>query len=245
MATADPGLARVPLGVDGCKGGWLVIGWTHPTLTWRMLRLDELHHAFDSGTRTWIDVPIGLPDSTSFRECDFLARRALPKGYASSVFNPPTRASLEAPSYVNASEANAVACGKKLSKQAWFLVPRIRLADRLLRRQPELHDRVFEAHPELSFAQLSGGRSLPKKHTAEGLSERLALLEAQHPNVPATFSEIIGTLRRYEAGQDDVVDAMVLAWGASMMAQGGRWRSLPADAPLDSAGVPQRIVFAG
>ncbi len=44
--------------------------------------------------------------------------------------------------------------------------------------QPELQDRVVECHPELAFARLAGSPLARSKHTADGVAERVTLLEA-------------------------------------------------------------------
>ena len=69
------------------------------------------------------------------RKCDIEARRRLgPRG--SSVFPTPVRLSLEAVNYTAACLASYESCGKRLSKQAFALVPRIREVDEILALGP-------------------------------------------------------------------------------------------------------------
>jgi len=206
-----------------------------------LIETDAIGSAFESSSPLWIDMPIGVPSREASRTCDRAVRKLLPSGYAATVFNPPVRAALDVPTYAEACTASEEACGKRLSKQTWFLVPKIRSLDRALRLHPD-PDQVFEAHPELSWAALAHPHVLPKKHTEEGLYQRRSLLAALHSQAGDLFEEIVGTLRRYEAGVDDVLDAMVLAYGAAQAASGGAVQVVPTSPARDDCGRLMRIV---
>ncbi len=104
-AAAPVGTASAPLevsvpvlGVDGCAAGWvgavLVPGAPRPRVVVAPTidLLVETVRADVDVLVVGIDIPIGLPDSST-RQADVLARRALP-GRASSVFTTLTRACL-------------------------------------------------------------------------------------------------------------------------------------------------------
>jgi predicted RNase H-like nuclease len=95
-------------------------------------------------------------------------------------------------------------------------LPRIQEVDQLLIRRPELAGRVFEAHPEVSFALMHGGEPLPapkkvkgRRH-ALGLECRRQILEGQ--GFSAAF---LGAPPPGGAALDDLYDACACAWSAS------------------------------
>ena len=167
------------LGVDGCPGGWAVaeldVECGQVVAIRREVSIGTVIGAVaaDEVAVAAIDMPIGLPD-TGPRACDREARRLLGRR-GSSVFPTPMRVTLEADGYSRACELSFAACGKKLSKQAWNLVPKIAEIDRAL--PGELTDRVVEAHPELGFLRLVGAVLAPKA-SPEGRSARATALRA-------------------------------------------------------------------
>src|SRR2546423_6595600 len=78
-----------------------------------------------------------------------------------AVSPPPIRPMLAARSHAEASAVRRRVEGKGVSIQAWAIVPKIREADRLLRRHPSYRPIVHEAHPEVCFALLNGGGPPP------------------------------------------------------------------------------------
>ena len=164
-------------GVDGCRAGWLRIERKAndklEAATFSSAELFATAREFDVLT---IDIPIGLTD-TGRREVDTQARRLLgPR--ASSVFPAPVRAALDGVAYVDACERSFVACGKKLSKQTFAILPKIREVDIALRGSRQLQAGVREVHPEVCFYFLNSAQPMlyPKK-SVEGALERLKLLE--------------------------------------------------------------------
>jgi predicted RNase H-like nuclease len=163
-------------GVDGCRAGWVVViaSANDDPL---MLRSVEVAASFKDVLASTIvcaavavDIPIGLSDGPP-RRADLLARGLLAPKRSSSVFPPPLRAVLRCDDYREACDRSAAICGKRLSKQAFNITPKIREADNALR--PSDQSRVVEAHPELAFRRLNSGRPLThNKKTAAGASER-------------------------------------------------------------------------
>ena len=155
-----------------------------------------------------IDIPIGLA-ARARRACDGEARRLLgPR--RSSVFPAPVRSVLGAATHDEACATSRHACGRGISCQVFNILGKIRQVDLLV--SPLLQARLFEMHPELSFATLAGAPMRSSKHTAEGRAERAAALRdafGDTPRLAALVDAVPSGARR-----DDVLDAMVGAWTA-------------------------------
>lgn len=157
-----------------------------------------------------IDIPIGLPN-TAPRDLEFQARQLL-AGKSSSVFSVPCRDAVYAENYSRACQINQERFGKKLSVQSWNICGKIRQVDKTLRDSPALAHRVYESHPELAFKLLNGEPLLFSKKTAEGLQERLQILQRFMPNARDWFAAALTAHPRKQLARDDIVDAMVLMW---------------------------------
>ena len=121
-----------------------------------------------------IDIPIGLTLAGP-RPTDSAAR-ALLGPRASSVFPAPVRAALDAVSYQDASDRSFAVHGKRLSKQTFAILPKIREVDIALRCRPRDAERVREVHPEVSFSVLNNDEPMVHpKRTGLGFTERLTL----------------------------------------------------------------------
>ena len=105
-----------------------------------------------------VDIPIGLPERAGpgGRAAENAVRPLL-GARQSSVFSVPSRAALAAADY---GEACRIAFAsseppRKVSKQLFMLVPKIREVDACLRDDAEAAGRVFEVHPEVAFWRLT------------------------------------------------------------------------------------------
>lgn len=231
------------IGVDGCRAGWLGARLGQDS-SWEIRvfdSIDALWAAWDDGVTTvLVDVPIGLPEASSARACDAAARAYLRAPRASSVFNPPTRAALHASSWAESARLNERACGKRISRQTWGLVPKIREVDAFLRADTARQDRLREAHPEVLFQVLNEGISLTHgKKSSDGRAERLGILETFEADARAHFGAAAERYRRSEAHLDDILDAM----GAALVAaRAPELESWPARPPRDAAGLRCEIV---
>lgn len=198
-------------GLDGCRSGWVMA--TVPLRATGPLRLELVDDPRDIVRRleagilaaAAIDIPIGLATSAP-RRCDIEARRLL-GARRSSVFPAPARSVLGAESYDEACARSALACGKKISRQLFNILPKIEQVDALV--TPQRQARLFEMCPELSFAVLTGAPMRANKRTALGRAERATALET-------VFGDIKGLARRPLPGTapDDVFDALIGAWTA-------------------------------
>ncbi len=188
------------LGVDGARGGWLVVIRRGERLAAQLLPSITEVLALPAA-QIAVDMPLGLADAGQ-RACDVAARRLLPPGRRSSVFAPPRRYMLGC-DYAAANAAGRAREGVGLSRQAWHLSPRIAELDQAV--SPAAQARVAESHPELVFHRLNGWHALPRKTTAEGRQARLALLDdAGLPDARPLLAQFPG--RR--AKPDDVLDAV-------------------------------------
>ena len=116
------------IGVDGCRDGWFYFRSDSDVISSGVAgNFAGLVEGLPPGSRVFIDIPIGLIDSGSDgRECDRLARRALGSPRSSSVFSAPAFPMLAATSYEEAKRKSDQAIGKKLSRQAFAIVPKIK-----------------------------------------------------------------------------------------------------------------------
>lgn len=97
-----------------------------------------------------------------------------------------------------------------ISAQAWALRGRILEAASVIRDV-----RLIEAHPELSFAEMTGAPIAFPKRTWNGLAARLHALNAHGIAFPDAIDGSGGSLP-----PTDLVDAAAVAWTASRAARG-------------------------
>jgi len=213
-----PGATRPAwaMGLDGCKAGWAAVmvdmnGLEAP----RTALFATLREALDTGAQIIaVDMPVGLADGPDGRGCEPAVRRILGARRA-SLFTPPLRPALAARDYQEALALNRAAGGPGLSVQCWNLFAKLREVDEAL--TPALQSCVFEAHPETSFAVISGAPALHTKKTRPGREERLALL-AREGLETALFEP--HPFARSLAAPDDLVDAGLCALTALRIAAG-------------------------
>jgi predicted RNase H-like nuclease len=226
----------VVAGLDGCRGGWLMVRldtWSRQISvdfapTWQALDFSGLALAA-------VDMPIGLTD-TGPRACDLAARALLPRGRRSSVFAPPRRYMLACRSWESAQAEGRRREGVGLSKQSWNLIAKIAEIDRHI--GPGDQERLREAHPELIFHNLNGWQELASKKTPEGAGRRRAIL-AHHG---IDFASDEPKTPRSLAGADDLMDAAACALAAERILGGGGCR-LPPDPPRDRRGLRMEIQY--
>lgn len=232
------------LGIDGCRAGWIAISLDEDNAGYWLLESQQvLGDYFEEYDRIFIDVPIGLTEEQYVRECDQELREVLGPGYQSSVFSPPIRPALHAPTYAEASMTSFEATGKKVTLQSWNITPNIRAVDQYLQNDESLRDKIFESHPELLFQKLNGGNSiLQKKATKKGIRHRLGLLKEKSPFADDFFRDIKEEYRRNQVDEDDIVDAMVLALYAQYSLD-QEMKTLPEEPPTDSTGLPMAIHY--
>lgn len=105
---------------------------------------------------------------------------------------------------------------------------------------PDLQDRVFEVHPEVSFCSLADMPMTHRKTGHAGFDERKALLETATRMTLPTRTEAFALAR--PARPDDILDAIVTAWTAKRLVDGVAGR-LPNTPESDSNGLRTEIVY--
>jgi predicted RNase H-like nuclease len=238
-------------GVDGCPAGWMVVfarvneGEGSGELRLCVLpRFADILCADEAPAVIAVDIPIGLPAQAGRggRAAENMVRPLLGERQ-SSVFSVPSRAALERTDY---REACAVALAtsqppRKISKQLFMIVPKIREVDACLRDEPAAAPRVFEVHPELAFWRLNGARALaePKKVKGRchepGLALRRRLLVAAGLPTAVVHSE-----PPRGAGADDLLDALACAAVARRI-HAGTARPFPDPPERDAFGLPMAM----
>jgi predicted RNase H-like nuclease len=192
------------LGLDGFRYGW-VAAWID----------DRGAHGFDYApdlprllsmpyARAMIDMPIGLRRS-GYRDCDLRARELI----GAAVFLG-ARRDLWTFADMACANRHYWQCGDKgVSAQLWNIRDKMKEVDNIM--TPERQATTGEAHPELIFWNLAGGRKLAPKTTAEGRDQRVRLLIARG------FARLKTWLMlRHGTGmrQDDLIDACACAVAA-------------------------------
>lgn len=231
------------MGIDGCRAGWVAtVRPLHGGPAQRLVT-DDLAQllTLPDLVAVAIDMPIGLPDEIGPEgRGPEKALRPLLGARQSSVFSVPSRACVEEEDYAAANRASLATSTppRKVSKQSFYLFPKIRALDALLRANPAFIGRVHECHPEGAFMAMNGMTPLrePKKlkgqvHEA-GIAERRALLVDVAGFDPAFLSE-----RAPGTGLDDCLDACACAWSAQRIAQ-GEALAFPRDYGCDRFGLP-------
>jgi predicted RNase H-like nuclease len=228
-------------GADGCKAGWICLV--------RQLETGAIEaHCFASARHLLhqqpapallcIDIPIGLTDAGP-RDCDVAARTLLGPPRASSVFPAPIRPVLEARSWEEACAIRQRLEGKRMSKQAWGIVGKVRDVDRELHSHAALRDRVHEVHPEVSFAAWAGHAMRHPKRSRTGRAERLALIASYFG--PDAYPRVRARFPAKHVAHDDIADAFAVLWTAERIAHGTA-RTLPVAPPHDPHGLRMEIV---
>lgn len=225
-------------GVDGCRGGWVVVTAGLAVTERVEVRVEPRFEAVVGDLRAGrvvaaaVDMPIGLP-AIGPRRCDVEAR-ALLGARGSTVFPAPLRAVVGCRDYAEACARSRAASGKALSRQAFALLPRIEELDRLVRG--DLAEVVVESHPELAFLRMNGGEQLEPKRTAEGRRHRLELLTCVLP----AGTDLAGAARAGGAPLVDAIDAAALVATARRLVRGEAQRL---GGELDGSGRPMQVAW--
>jgi predicted RNase H-like nuclease len=215
---------RLVLGVDGSNGRWVAVALRGRRFVDARIvdTLGEVFTTWPEAAAVGVDTPVGLPRPGAFpRRTDLGARDLLP-GATARVFLAYPREVYEAPTHEDATTRATALVGKGISRQGWAL--RHAILDAAALDDP----RVFEVHPELSFAAIRG-EVLRSKRTWQGLAERIDALRLEGIEIPLDHDAA-------SASPDDVVDAAVAAWTARRRLR-GKARPVPRDAAVDEPAI--------
>ena len=200
---------KVFVGVDGCSAGWFAVflaesdsdecdrgNCTLEKYSWEPGVFPEFSALWDflkSNYETYeplilIDIPIGLKSGGSGERLSDLGARKILKARKSSIFPVPCREAVYAETYEQACEINEKLTGKRISKQAWNILPRIRDVDGFLISSLEswskgkcvgaaVRDLIWETGPEICFQAFAGRPMKYSKKKEEGFLERKEVLK--------------------------------------------------------------------
>jgi predicted RNase H-like nuclease len=234
------------VGADGCRAGWFAVVLTDST-DWEVdifVDVFGLWEKFSTASVILLDVPIGLRDEgAEERRCDVEARKLLGRPRASSVFPTPCRPAVYAKTYQEASNINEKLTKRRLSRQTWNIISKIREVDELLSNNESAKLCVRETHPEVCFWTLAGGHRMehPKKKE-EGFLERRQVLQSVYPSTNDIISYVLNSYRRDHVRRDDVLDALAVAVTAKLGSQ-KVLVSIPEAPEFDSRGLRMEIVY--
>ncbi|GAA2319043.1 DUF429 domain-containing protein [Streptomyces violaceusniger] len=231
-----PGRAESPVvGVDACRTGWVAVTLDEEG---RFAGADtagalsELLGRVPDAAVVAVDMPLGLL-AGGWREADLMAT-AMVAPHGSRVFPVPPREVWEADGYDEAKLVCQRLTGRMPSRQSWGLAAKLREANAC--RDGGDH-RLYEVHPEVSFAALGEGRPVPwSKKSWSGQAVRRRLLGDQGIVLP----DDLGPAGRVPP--DDVLDAAAAAWSARRIALRAA-RRLPDPPQTTEAGLPVAIWY--
>jgi predicted RNase H-like nuclease len=238
------------VGVDGCKAGWFAVALTETNSfgVFQFSKISDLWNYFYDGkinVRILVDIPIGLIDSKSNfkrRSCDVEARRILRPYRQSSVFPIPCREAIYAKSYESACDINEEITGKRLTKQTWGIVPKIREMNDFLIAIGSAKEKIIETHPEVCFWALVGKPMEYSKKESEGFDERKQLLQEICTSTDEIVQNALSKYRRKDVARDDILDALVASVTVKLSFQ-KRLKSIPEIPEKDSQGLPMQVVY--
>lgn len=205
-------------GIDGCTAGWVCVASCGSRVSAFVApSIDAALGRMGRPAIVAVDIPIGLTDAGP-RTCDLTARRRLGHPRGTSVFPAPVRAALPGVTYAEASDLHERADGRRLTRQAFGILRKIREVDALLASNPALQDAVREVHPELSYAVWNAGRPMAhRKSRVAGRCERERLIEGRWPGRRA---DLVEQLRGSAYKPDDLNDALAALWTAERIQSG-------------------------
>jgi len=228
-------------GLDGVPHGWMAVlrntvsGETRGLV---LSRWTEILKVAERPEVIAIDIPIGLLDEAQRggRQCDQVARNLLGRVRASAVFSPPVFGALSATTYPGAVLRNrqSSACQLGISQQCYGLFDKLREIHSSI--TPEIQERVFEIHPELSFLEIAGHPTAMGKKTPAGIEERKKCLHG--------FAGLIEKFRKNRipgAATDDLLDACAACWTAERIGKGIAVR-IPGQPPVDTRGLRMEML---
>jgi predicted RNase H-like nuclease len=234
------------IGIDGCRTGWFaVIAYDNIIYEYGIFKnISSFWDKHGDSDLILIDIPIGLIDNdTDERKCDKAARKALGPGRASSVFVTPCRAAIYANDYNSSSIINYKNTGRRLAKQSWGIIPKIKELDEFLSNNVSARSVIKESHPEVGFWAInhySPMRNAKKKN--EGLIERINVLRHYFESVDEIYQAAINKYPRSQLAKDDILDAICLMVNGVL---GIKFESatLPSTPPSDNIGLPMQMVY--
>ncbi|CCH49560.1 DUF429 domain-containing protein [Pseudodesulfovibrio piezophilus] len=232
------------VGVDACKCGWMAAIMDKTGVRCEVFpEFAGIWDAHSDIQRLFVDIPVGLA-AEGDRGADMEARRFLPPGFKSSIFNTPVRKALYARTNAEAKSINQELTGKSLSEQSLGISKKIREVDRWLQAHQKEQGKVFESHPEICFIHCAGGPLSYGKKDFLGTLERMKIVRKFVKSAEDLLVSVRERYTRTNVAADDILDAMVLAVVAKEC--DGRPSFFPAgveEPPQDETGLPMAVWY--
>ncbi len=230
------------IGIDGCKPGWCtaVIEKDYALNFFTHKGLSEALQKYADAELILMDMPLGLKESgQQERKCDKAARKLLNKRFKSSIFRVPVRQAIFEDEYAKASLINHALTGKKLSKQIFYILPKIKeLYGYILNHGL---NNIREASPELCFKMLAGHDLEYSKKRQSGFLERVEIIKAFDKDIECKTEKFKAFNRGLE--KDDILDSAILAVSAKLGFQRDSIISIPDLAEYDRHGIKMQISY--
>lgn len=248
MAKQTAGIDRrfCSVGIDGCKGGWIVAvicgGELRLYKFASFIEIIEEQLAKLPLDACLVDMVIGLQGNDEQIRPDKMARKILSgrRGGPSTVFSAPCRKAVYGETKEERLQANVEVLHKKFSSQTDAIIPKIREVDEFLQAAPQYKNKIQESHPEVCFAKLNGQVLSSSKHDKKGIQERVAVIASYLPEV--TDHWVAEMARQMRCNKDDITDSVCLAIVANMLAQ-GKTDTIPAKPMTDDTGLFMQMVI--
>ena len=228
------------VGIDWMKPYWLAVEFHGDQITVRKLaHISGINNHYLEADAVLIDIPVGIPENPEedAHRPDREARGYLPAERKPTIFPVPCRRAIGIREYAVASAENERILGRKLTSQSHGFAKMVLQVDDFLARDTRWKNRLVESHPEVVFQMLNDGKGLKySKHTAEGLTERIAILQRYGIDPVSLLAEFA------PKQHEDVLDALCLALSAKLGCENG-FHTIPETPACDSRGIKMQMVF--
>ena len=244
---------KVFVGVDGCSAGWFaifLIAENEKKCEWKTGLFPKFSFLIDFLKKQYeqveflilIDIPIGLKSGGSGERLSDVEARRILKTRKSSIFPVPCRESVYSENYEKACEVNQELTGKRISKQAWNIVPKIRDVDSFLVENEIYREKVKEVAPEICFQTFTVFPIKSSKKNIDGFYERIKALRSVCLFTDEVVEAALSRYRRKEVAKDDILDALAAAVTAKMGYKCG-FEYVPCKPEIDSKGLKIQMVY--
>ena len=241
------------VGVDGCRGGWFGVFLAvdgEKKCEWKIGIFKTFPCLIDFIKKEYnpaeflilVDIPIGLKAGNNRLRLSDLEARKILKTRKSSIFPVPCREAAYAENYEKACEINEKLTGKRISKQAWNILPKIRDLDNLLIEKEVLREKIKEVSPEVCFQALAGLPMKYSKKTPEGFFERKEVVKSFFQFSDELIETALFKYKRQELAKDDILDALVAAITAKYGYISG-FEYTPFEPETDSKGLKIQLLY--
>jgi predicted RNase H-like nuclease len=205
------------IGIDASRPGWVFAFKGKKGTTLNLFKyLEDGFATLLDIERVFIDMPIGAVDAKNFpRASDRDAKQQLGHRGSTFFYTPPIEIINGEGDYYALNALAKQLTGKGLSKQSYYLLPKIRELRLFLATHGKLRPFIFESHPELCFAAFNRDCALmTSKHNVEGIEDRLKILAGL--GVGYSKDELASIRKSFSLRDlDDIIDALILALAAS------------------------------